>query len=122
MTVQPTHLTYMEQSHLSQDTAQVIDVITLEDGRTSLILDKTIFYPQGGGQPYDQGTIKSVAGPGILDVQETRFKDGFVHHIGTLSEGSIKKGQTVSLHLDEERRSLNSKNHPAGHLIDLAIM
>lgn len=46
----------MEQTHCS---AKIVDAQQNED-KTVLILDQTIFYPQGGGQPYDIGVIKSV--------------------------------------------------------------
>src|SRR5690606_21403993 len=53
-----TLLKYMQESHVLVDQAKVMDCTILEDGRTAFILNQTIFYPQGGGQPYDQGYIK----------------------------------------------------------------
>ncbi len=118
MEIQPTVLTYMKDMRLLEDEAIIVDVSTLEDGKTALILDHTIFYPQGGGQPYDQGKITS--GNNTFSIEEVRFKDGIVYHIGNAS-GSFEKGDTVKLSVDPERRMLNNRNHTAGHLIDIAM-
>ena len=102
-----------------QDTAQIIDVIKTEDGKTCIILDQTIFYPQGGGQPFDQGTIKNEIA--LFNVNEVRFKDGIVYHFGNFESGSLNPGKSVTLMVDKPRRLLNSRNHSAGHLVDLAL-
>jgi Ser-tRNA(Ala) deacylase AlaX len=110
--MKPTELTYLDQSYKLTDTATVLDISTRDDGKILVILDKTIFYPQGGGQPYDQGTIDDFV------VEEVRFKDGIVYHCGT---GSLTKGATVTLKVNKERRELNSNYHTAGHIIDIAL-
>ena len=114
-----TQLKYMDHQYLYQDEAQILALNTLEDGRVDLLLNQTIFYPQGGGQPYDQGTIKS--GRATFDVQEIRFFEDQVHHIGVFTEGSFDIGETVSLDVNEERRYLNARSHSAGHIIDQAV-
>ncbi len=119
MSIQPTTLTYMEKMDLLEDQATVVDVLKQEDGRTALILDQTIFYPQGGGQPYDQGTI--TGGENKFSVEEVRFKDGLVYHIGTPTSGTFQKDQTVTLSINPDRRILHNKLHTAGHLIDLGM-
>ena len=53
-----TKLLYLENFSLLTCDAQVIAVLN-EDGRDIVILDQTVFYPQGGGQPYDKGIIES---------------------------------------------------------------
>lgn len=109
----------MEDSYKLQDTAQFIDITQTEGGKTALILDQTIFYPQGGGQPYDIGIISQ--GANEFTVEEVRFKDGIVYHIGSFTRGLIEKGAQVTLTVDEPRRKLNRRNHTAGHLIDVAV-
>jgi len=116
--ITPTILTYLEDQNLYKAEAIIIDIQTLEDGRTSIILDHTIFYPQGGGQPYDQGTISS--NTMVFDVQEVRFKDGIVHHIGEVREGEPHNG-SVHCAINTARRILNSKEHSAGHLIGCIV-
>ena len=47
--------TYLDDPYVKEMTAQVIDVIQEREGVWRLILDQTVFYPMGGGQPTDQG-------------------------------------------------------------------
>jgi len=115
----PTELLYMNDQYAYDATATVLDVQQDEQGRTFLILDCTVFYPQGGGQAWDTGRITTPQA--VFTVQEVRFFDGYVHHYGTFTEGEIKTGETVSLHVDEARRKLNSRLHSAGHLLDEAV-
>src|SRR5579872_4021467 len=114
-----TYLKYLEHGELVQDTATILDVAHTEQGTPILILDQTIFYPQGGGQPYDQGTITKPDAQ--FQVAEVRFKDGIVSHIGEIKQGAFNVGDSVALHVDEKRRIFNSRNHSAGHLVDHAM-
>jgi Ser-tRNA(Ala) deacylase AlaX len=113
-----TLLKYMQNAFLYEDQAIIQEIIPLDDGRTSITLDQTIFYPQGGGQPYDQGTISSENA--VFNVEEVRFVDSIVKHIGSFQQGALKVNDQVNLKIDRERRTLNTKLHTAGHLIDEA--
>lgn len=119
MDYSPTELIYMTDMFQLEEQATIIDVINWHDDGLALILDRTIFYPQGGGQPYDTGFIKSASGS--FKVEEVRFKEGIVYHIGILEKGAFNKGDKVILQVDQERRMRNSKNHTAGHVIDIAM-
>lgn len=83
------------------------------------MLDQTIFYPQGGGQPYDKGIIEGSSGK--FSVEEVRFVDGVVKHIGKFESGSFQTGETVKCAVDEARRALHSRIHSAGHVVDMAV-
>jgi len=85
MLMPSTNLVYLSDFKLLQAPAQLIDLLE-ENGRTVLILDQTIFYPQGGGQPYDQGTIENEGG--IFKVEEVRFFDGIVNIVANVPQGS----------------------------------
>ena len=74
----------------------------------SLVLDKTAFFPEGGGQPADKGTIGGVE---VVDVQ---IKDGIVVH--TVKE-SIEKGTIVSGEVDFEVRFARMQAHTAEHIV-----
>lgn len=87
-----------------------------ENDRDVVILDQTIFYPQGGGQPFDMGIIDSPAGEFV--VEEVRFVDAQVKHIG---RGTLHAGDSVTCRVDKDRRMLNARIHSAGHLVDKAI-
>jgi Ser-tRNA(Ala) deacylase AlaX len=121
MAIAATTLTYMVNSDLFSDTATIQDIITNDENKIALILDQTIFYPQGGGQPYDTGTIRSTDKTGEFTVDEVRFKDGIVYHFGSFTASQLQKGHQVQILIDKERRILNSKYHSAGHLIDIAL-
>lgn len=108
----------MEQMQLLNSEAEITDVAE-ENGKTIVELDETIFYPQGGGQPYDQGIIKSESG--IFKVQEVRFIEGVVKHIGQFESGNFRVGERVGLEVDEARRFLHMRLHSAGHVLDMAV-
>lgn len=96
-----------------------VEEVSEKEGRTVLILKETAFYPQGGGQPYDQGTLKSKSG--TFAVEEVRFVDRKVQHIGHFEKGSFKVGEKVEGHIDEERRLHLARIHSAGHIVDMAM-
>ncbi len=114
----PTKLVYLEDFTVLKEDAHVL-AITQENNRLTVVLDQTIFYPQGGGQPYDQGIIENATGR--FKVDEVRFIDGIVKHIGAFEQGTFKSGDTVTSIVDQERRELNSRLHSAGHVVDRAI-
>ncbi|MEO6077965.1 MAG: alanine--tRNA ligase-related protein [Candidatus Andersenbacteria bacterium] len=116
-----TKLYYLEDFSILERPATVVEVVDRAD-KKAIIVDETIFYPQGGGQPYDTGIITSPNAE--FKVSEVRFEDGIVYHIGEYknSENAFSKGQQVELHVDPERRLLNSKLHSAGHLVDMALV
>ncbi|MBS3052844.1 MAG: methionine--tRNA ligase [Candidatus Aenigmarchaeota archaeon] len=111
-----TKLIYLEDSCKLHDTAKVLDVVEGENNKI-IILDQTIFYPQGGGQQYDTGKIES--GSAIFVVKEVRLnQEGVVNHIGDFIKGNFNKDEEVKLIIDKERRMFNSKLQSTGHLVD----
>ena len=113
-----TKLLYLEDFASVEAEARVLEILS-ENDRRVILLDKTIFYPQGGGQPYDQGAIESSSGNFL--VEEVRFVDGVVKHIGIFERGSFQIGDAVKCSIDQERRKLHARIHSAGHLVDKAI-
>ena len=113
-----TKLLYLEDFNLLESPANVVEILE-ENDKQVLILDQTIFYPQGGGQPYDTGVIESPSGKFI--VEETRFVDGIVKHIGKFENRIFQNGETVKCIVDKERRDFHSRLHSAGHVVDLAV-
>ena len=86
----------------------------------AVILDQTIFYPQGGGQPCDIGTISTnQARYRVTDVRLDAYGD--VHHIGTFETAQFLPSDQVDLEIDQDRRIRNAKLHSAGHLLDCAV-
>ncbi|XP_057959811.1 uncharacterized protein LOC131152147 isoform X3 [Malania oleifera] len=124
----PTKLDYYDDTGKLHSTATLLSSTQVEDGRLALLLDSTIFHPQGGGQPADTGFIIPCDSDHVkFIVQDVRSRDGIVFHYGFVenSEGELSsilvKGKEVVLHVDEPRRKLNSRLHSAGHLLDICM-
>ncbi len=77
------------------------------------VLDKTPFYPEGGGQVADSGTVDGIR---ISDVQ--KVGDVIVHF--TEKNSGLKKGEIVEAEVDEQRRNAIVAHHTATHLISAA--
>jgi len=115
-----TELLYMQDFDVETCQAVVRDVHKTEDGRIDLVLDRTCFYARGGGQDWDQGTIKKDGS--VFVVQEVHMdENGNVHHIGETESGGFQVGDHVTGRVDHERRTINTRLHSAGHVIDMAI-
>ena len=84
-----------------------------------LILDRTPFYAESGGQVGDSGEIE---GDGTFSVGDTQ-KDGDGHylHIGSLEQGTLRVGDTVTARIDTVRRHAIMRNHTAAHLLQAAL-
>ena len=108
----------MEHMHQYSCVATVAD-IKMENGITTISLDQTVFYPQGGGQPYDTGIISN--NNGIFAVNEVRYEDGVVNHIGKFELGEFRVGDIVTCEIDVEKRKMHTRLHSAGHLLDIAV-
>lgn len=104
--------------YLSDSYQQTVKAKIIEVGKDHLILDKTIFYPQGGGQPSDKGTIASDSGE--LHVKSVDYNSGNIKHSGTI-KGEFAIGQTVHLSIDWPLRLKHMQWHTAGHLVDLVV-
>ncbi|XP_037403837.1 alanine--tRNA ligase-like [Triticum dicoccoides] len=118
----PTRLAYFDDMWALRAPATILSLHQEEGGRRAVVLDATVFHPQGGGQPADTGAIVSAAGAGArFLVEDVRVKDGVVFHYGRFEDAAgeeLSQGQSVSLEIDAERRKLNSRLHSAGHLLD----
>lgn len=114
-----TKLLYLEDWNQLEGKATVTEVTTYQD-KPAIVLDQTIMYPQGGGQPWDTGTITGPSGG--FKVEAIRFDAGIVYHMGQFTSGSIKAGEAVICAVDKERRILHSRIHSGGHILDMAVL
>ncbi len=88
------------------------------DGLTQVVLDRTPFYPEGGGQVGDRGELR---GPeGRLVVEDTQRSGEAIVHIGRL-EGDLAIGAPVEASVDEARRWAAARNHTGTHLLHRAL-
>ncbi|PHJ15704.1 alanine--trna ligase-like [Cystoisospora suis] len=152
----PTYLLYFLDSYKFTAHAKLLEVRRVPDvecmqkrsendkknnhntqGRSSffdLVLDQTIFHPQGGGQPSDEGSISHSSSGLVFDVSKTVLdkETGVVLHRGVYRDSSSSSspsvdpldtwrvGDEVLLQINVAKRTLHTKLHTAGHLVDLA--
>lgn len=88
--------------------AVVLDVI---DGY--VVLDQTLYYPEGGGQPTDEGIISTENQ--VINVTDVKNVNGIILH--KIDEPNIKKGDIVEGRVNLERRMAHCRHHTATHLI-----
>ena len=94
-----------------------VDLVT--EGDCTVILDKTPFYGEGGGQVGDTGTIYD--NDSLLTVTDTKKSDGVYIHLCTIANGDIKVGDIVRAEVDDIRRVAIMRNHSAAHLLQAAL-
>lgn len=96
---------------------------TLDD---RVVLDATLFYPEGGGQPADHGTLERAGdgSEGRWRVVDVRKRDTVYHHLEP-ADGTTdlpKEGETVGGDLDWERRWAHMRYHTAQHLLSALLL
>ena len=85
----------------------------------ALVLDRTPFYAESGGQVGDSGTIR---GEGfVFHVTDTKKENDFILHVGTVTQGSIALNAEVHSEVDSERRAAIRRAHSATHLLHHAL-
>ncbi len=112
--------------------------VTAESGTIGVILDRTAFYAEAGGQEFDQGKLLVGTAPSdvadaadvtldfgsgtFLEVDNTQSFAGFVLHIGTVQgAGQLAVGDTVQCAVDYKRRELLAPNHTMTHVLNFAL-
>ena len=109
---------YLDDSYLKEMETEVLDVLPEGEDRYRLILDKTVFYPMGGGQTTDQGKLEGNHWSG--EVYQVINRDGEIwHFVKASNPPSI--GMKVHGNINWDRRYKNMKLHSAGHIIDFAM-
>ena len=100
-----------------------VDSIDAASGTVGLILDRTSFFAQAGGQVADSGRLMACGDgePSQFDVSSVQSFGGYVLHVGSLSSGSITTGNELQCAVDTEQRLLVSKSHTLTHVINLAL-
>ena len=93
-------------------------LVAEEDGLVQVVLDRTPFYAEGGGQIGDRGEL--VGDRGRLVVEDTQRVGDATVHVGQL-EGELAAGDKVTAQVDEARRWGAARNHTATHLLHRAL-
>jgi misacylated tRNA(Ala) deacylase len=114
----PTQLLFRDDPYRQSATARV--VASAENG---IELDRTIFYPQGGGQAGDSGTLRLTSGEeiGILDTRKGADPDT-VLHLPTPGARLPEIGESVELRLDWARRHALMRLHTALHVMSCVVV
>lgn len=111
----------------ASDTARVLAIID-ENGvlqeasaeqNVRIFLDKTPFYPEGGGQVADNGIMSTETGEGYIFSVEKN--DGIIAHCCEMTEGVIRVGDEVKCSVDAVKRNCTARNHTATHLLQKAL-
>lgn len=113
------HLTYDSKVTVLTTETELVEALT--DGEVgTIIAAQTPFYATMGGQEGDIGLITTADGE--FKVENTiKLLGGKVGHIGKMTKGMIKAGDTVTLSVDTARRGNTCKNHSATHLLQKAL-
>ena len=104
---------YFTDSHLLEFTARVVETAEYE-GRPAVVLDRTAFYPTGGGQPNDEGLLGGVRVVDVVESEEGRI----LHLLG----GSLEPGVEVEGRVDPDRRRDHIQQHTGQHVLSQAFV
>jgi alanyl-tRNA synthetase len=103
---------YYQDAYMAEFTAEVVDR-RVDNGRVAVALDRTAFYPTGGGQPYDVGTLNDVS------VTDVMVDDGVVWHV---IDGDLSAGARVRGAVDWVRRLDHMQQHTGQHVLSEAFI
>ena len=86
-----------------------------------IILDKTNFYSEMGGQVADLGELQCMRSGGVFKVEDTQSFGGYVVHIGRVTKGKLSVGNDVMCHINNQRRGKVASNHTMTHVLNFAL-
>jgi len=98
---------------------EFVDEVKAGDALIGIVLDRTNFYAEQGGQIYDTGVLSKDGNK--FEVENVQTYAGFVLHMGKLRSGSLKVGDTLNLQLDQGRRAPIMSNHTSTHVLNFAL-
>jgi Ser-tRNA(Ala) deacylase AlaX len=120
---------YLDDSYLFE--CQGSKLIAIEDypkesNFYAMIFDKTIFHPQGGGQPSDEGNIENKSKSILVNLNTIgydRERDLVLHKISKeeFSKLAIQLNDEFDMKINEDKRRLYARLHSAGHLLDISV-
>ena len=107
---------FRENAYTKRCTAEVIAV-----GQDGIVLDQTVFYPLGGGQPGDSGILTRETGEQIR-IHDTRAGHGpGIVHVPSEPPTDLQPGETVAAEIDWERRYCHMRMHTGLHLLGAVL-
>lgn len=111
----PTRRLYYEDSRIFDFEASAVSVADAPDkpGFIAVVLDRTCFYPEGGGQVADAGTIGGIAVAGVLESPD----GSVVHLLPSDPQTPLRAGAPVSCSVDGRSRLQNMRDHTGQHIL-----
>ncbi|WP_277542572.1 alanine--tRNA ligase [Haloarcula laminariae] len=103
---------YYEDQQRMEFEAVVLEVFDRDDDRYDVVLDQTMFYPEGGGQPPDHGHLTT--DDNTVEVEDVQRYDGVILHT---VDGDPGKGEFVRGQVDATRRKRLMQHHTATHIV-----
>jgi alanyl-tRNA synthetase len=120
---QTAFLGYTESSSVAKVELLMVDGEAVDDAvagnDVQIILDKTPFYAESGGQIGDQGYFS--VGDTLVRIEDVKKESGFFVHIGRVERGTLKSGEVVTAQIDRACRRRAQANHSATHLLQAAL-
>lgn len=105
---------YYKDSYLFEFAAIVLDVRGIDSNHAAVVLDRTAFYPTGGGQPHDTGFLNDAR---VVDCTEEN--DAVLHIV---ESASLETGSHVTGRIDRERRLDHIQQHTGQHILSQAFV
>lgn len=102
------------------DGEKFVDSMTELGKQYGVILDKTCFYAEQGGQEFDTGKLV-IDGRAEFNVENVQLYNGYVFHTGSLGDGQLSVGETIIASYDELRRHPLKNNHTGTHILNYAL-
>jgi Ser-tRNA(Ala) deacylase AlaX len=109
-----TELLYYDNPYATEATTEITSVSPRNSGLVAVELDKTILYPEGGGQPADQGQLTTDTGS--VKITNVRSQNDKIMHEGKMV-GHVDVGQSAKMSVKWSRRHKYMRVHSAGHLL-----
>jgi len=103
----------------TEDQIGFVESISPESSTVGVVLDKTSFYAEAGGQTYDIGTLKTESA--TVKVTNVQAYGQFILHLGVVTEGSLSVGDSVTCCVDYTRRLPIAANHTMTHVLNFAL-
>ncbi|KYP87411.1 hydrolase [bacteria symbiont BFo2 of Frankliniella occidentalis] len=110
---------YFYDTYQEENTATIIKVVEMDD-TIAVYCDSSVFYPQGGGQPCDVGSLE-IDGTAYHVYHVETTEEGIAHVLESHPSLLACHGMQCKQRIDLQRRLINAKSHTAGHLISHII-
>ena len=106
------------------DGEELLEAVSTDDGAKEgvlVVLDRTPFYAESGGQVADTGTIATASGARLEVKAVKKTPKGYFVHTCTLTEGTAIVGETATASVSKGRRRAIARNHTSAHLLQKAL-